>query len=129
MCFQIKVIKSGRCHYLGLRRIPWGNFRGDRLCLRLIFMSFHNLFTSHTLLNSLLESLCLWKNLYLLKNQKRKKVLGKKKRKTVPKKRERVPFCRKRKNTFVKATGTGRAPTLTSRFRTKKSPSNKNCHT
>ena len=57
--FQVKVIKSGRCHYLGPGRISWGNFRGNRLYLSSIFMLFHILFTSRTLLNSLVESLCL----------------------------------------------------------------------
>ena len=129
MCFQIKVIKSGRCHYLGLRRIPWGNFRGDRLCLGLIFMSFHNLFTSHTLLNSLLESLCLWKNLYLLKNQKRKKVLGKKKKENSPKEERKSTILSKKKKYLCESDWYWQSSTLTSRFRTKKSPSNKNCHT
>ena len=66
---------------------------------------------------------------------KRKKVLGKKKKtkkkknktkKTDPKK-ERVPFCQeKKKNSFVKAAGTGRAPRWRPDFEKKKSSSNQN---
>ena len=58
--------------------------------------------------NSLVEVLCLWKNLCSRKNQERKKVLGKKKKKkkkkekTGPKKKERVPFCREKKNFLCK---------------------------
>ena len=51
------------------------------------------------------------------KNQKRKKVHGKKekrkkeKKKTGPKEKVRVPFCQeKKKNSFVKANGTDGAP-------------------
>ena len=60
---------------------------------------FHILFTSRTLQNSLVESICLWKN------QKRKKVRGikreKKKEEEIKKKqaqrRKKVPFCQEEK--------------------------------
>ena len=42
---------------------------------------FHILFTSRTLQNSLVEALCLWKNLCSWNNQKRKKVLVRKRNK------------------------------------------------
>ena len=55
-------------------------------------------FTSHTLQNSHVEALCLWKNLWSWKNQKWKKVLGKKKGKKIgAKKKERVPFCQEKR--------------------------------
>ena len=70
---------------------------------------FHILFTSRTLQNSHLEVLCLWKYHCTWKNQMWKNVLGGKK--TGPKKKEMVPFCQeKKKNSFVKAVGTGGAP-------------------
>ena len=56
-------------------------------------------FTSRTLQNSHVEALCFWKDLCPWKNQKREKVLGKKKeqKKTGPKKNESEPFCREKK--------------------------------
>ena len=52
------------------------------------------------------------KNLCTWKNQKRKEVHGKKeKKKPCLERKERVQFCQeKKKNSFVKATGIGRAP-------------------
>ena len=54
---------------------------------------FHILFTSRTLQNSLVEFICSWKN------QKWKKVRGKKreKKKKQAQRRKKVPFCREEK--------------------------------
>ena len=85
------------------------------------------MFTSGTLKKSLVEALCLWKNLCSRKNQERKKVLSKKKKKKEkngPKKKERVPFCKEKKNFLCKRDMSCRSSTLASIFRTKKSPSN-----
>ena len=91
--FQIKVIKSGKCHNLGPVQIPWRNFRGNR------FSYFSNiLFTSRTWQNSHVEALCSGKNLCSWENQWRKKFLGnKKKKKRGNKKKERVTFCQEKK--------------------------------
>ena len=40
MYFQIKVIKSGGCNNLVPGRVPWGNFRGNRLSWGLFFKLF-----------------------------------------------------------------------------------------
>ena len=61
--FQIKVIKSGRCHYLGPGWVPWGIFAATAHIEARFSCYFHILFTSHTLQNSHVEALCLWKNL------------------------------------------------------------------
>ena len=80
-----------------------------------------------------MEALCLWKNLCSWTNQKRKKVLGKKrqkqkqtKTKTGEKKKERVLFCQERKKILCESDWYWQSSTLASRFRTKKSPSNQN---
>ena len=53
------------------------------------------------------------------------KVFGKRKgKKTGPKKKERVPFCQEKKKLPCDSDWYWRSSTLTSRFRTKKSPSN-----
>ena len=90
-------------------------------------------FTSRDLQNSHVEALCLWKNLCSWTNQKRKKVLGKKrqkqkqtKTKTGEKKKERVLFCQERKKILCESDWYWQSSTLASRFRTKKSPSNQN---
>ena len=84
---------------------------------------FHILFTSRTLQNSHLEVLCLWKHHCTWKNQMWKNVLGGKK--TGPKKKEMVPFCQeKKKNSFVKAVGTGGAPRWRPDLELRRSPSN-----
>ena len=45
-----------------------------------------------------MEALCLWKNLCSWKNQKQKKVLGKKKKKKQAQtEKERVPLCQVKK--------------------------------
>ena len=82
--------------------------------------------------NSLLEVLCLWKNLCSRKNQERKKVLGKKKkkekeiRKNRPKeKRERE----KRKIFFVKETCNDEAPRWRQYFEQRSRRPTKICHT
>ena len=76
---------------------------------------FHILLTSHILQNSHVEALCLLKNRCSGKNQKRKEVFGKKKKKKRRKRKEKKSAQRKkkeyhsvkkRKNSFVKATGT-----------------------
>ena len=80
-----------------------------------------------------MEALCLWKNLCSWTNQKRKKVLGKKrqkqkqtKTKTGEKKKEIVLFCQERKKILCESDWYWQSSTLASRFRTKKSPSNQN---
>ena len=65
-----------------------------------------------------MENLCSWKN------QKRKKVLGKKTRRK--EERKGTTLSGKEKKSFVKATCASRAFTLASRFRTKKSLSIQN---
>ena len=79
-------------------------------------------FTKFTRGSSLfMENLCSWKN------QKRKKVFGKKTRR---KEERKVPLCPvKKKKSFVKATCASGAFTLASRFRTKKSLSIQNLKT
>ena len=74
--------KLGRCHNLGPELIPWGKFSRQPVVLGLVIHVI--LFTSRTWQNSLVEALSLWKNLCSWKNQKQKKVLGKKRLVLVP---------------------------------------------
>ena len=62
--------------------------------------------------NSLVEVLCLWKNLCSRKNQERKKVLGKKKKKKKQAQRRKKEYhsVKKRKIFFVKETCNDEAP-------------------
>ena len=80
--FQIKVNKSVRCYNLGPRRIPWGNFRGNRCCCvgGRFSCCFHILFKSRTLQNWQMEALCSWKNLCSWKIKSGTKSLVKKKK-------------------------------------------------
>ena len=45
-----------------------------------------------------MEALCFWENICPRKNQKRKKVLGKKRKKKGPKDKEREPFRQEKEN-------------------------------
>ena len=84
--------------YLGPRAKSLREFPRQPLMLGLIFSCyFHILFTPRTLLNSHVEALCLWKDLCSWKNQRRKKVLGKKREKKGPKMKEKVPFYQEKK--------------------------------
>ena len=61
--FQIKVIKSGRCHDLGPGRISKENFRGNRSCWDSFFMLFpYFIYVAHTT-KFTRGTLCFWKNL------------------------------------------------------------------
>ena len=84
---------------------------------------FHILFTSRTLQNSLVESICSWKN------QKRKKVRGKKreKKKKQAQRRKKAPFCQEEKKLVYESDWYWRSSSLANKEqRTKKSPSNQN---
>ena len=88
---------------------PLGKCRGNRSITLRPYFHLHVIpyfvYIAH-FKNSLVEVLCLWKNLCSRKNQERKKVLGKKKKekkkKISPKKKERVPFCKEKKNFLCK---------------------------
>ena len=75
-----------------------------------------------------MEALCLWKNLCSWKNQKRKEVLGKKerKRKQAQRRKKEYHSVKKRKIFLCESDWCWRSSMLASRFRLKKSPSNKN---
>ena len=85
--------------------------------------------------NSLVEVLCLWKNLCSRKNQERKKVLGKKKKKkkkkekTGPKKKKEYHSVEKRKISFVKETCNDEAPRWRPYFEQRSRRPTKICHT
>ena len=101
----MKVNKLGRCHNLGPGRIPWASFAATAHVEARFSFKCNPISCLHRA-KSLVEALCLWKNLCSRKNQERKKVLSKKKKKKEkkgPKKKERVPFCKeKKKISFVK---------------------------
>ena len=83
------------------------------------------MFTSGTLKKSLVEALCLWKNLCSRKNQERKKVLSKKKKKKKARRRKKEYHSVKKRKIFLcKRDMLCRSSTMASIFRTKKSPSN-----
>ena len=118
--------------YLGPRAKSLREFPRQPLMLGLIFSCyFHILFTPRTLLNSHVEALCLWKDLCSWKNQRRKKVLGKKREKKRPKdERKSTILSRKeKKNPFVKATSTGGATLWRPDFEHKGRRQTKICHT
>ena len=75
-----------------------------------------------------MEALCLWKNLCSWKNQKRKEVLGKKerKRKQAHRRKKEYHSVKKRKIFLCESDWCWPSSMLASRFRLKKSPSNKN---
>ena len=80
-----------------------------------------------------MEALCLWKNLCSWKNQKRKKVLGKKKtkiktnkNKNRPKEERKSTILSRKEKILCESDWYWRGSSLASRFRTKKSPSNQN---
>ena len=79
--FQIKVIKSGRCHDLGPGRISKENFRGNRSCWDSFSCYFHILFTLRTRQNSHVELFASGK--IFRENQSRKKVLVQEKKKSI----------------------------------------------
>ena len=81
------------------------------------------LFTSRTWQSSHVEAHCSWKN------QKRKRVLGKKrkkKKKIGSKKKKGEPFCQEKKKIPCESDWYWRNSTLACRFRTEKSPSSRN---
>ena len=83
------------------------------------------MFTSGTLKKSLVEALCLWKNLCSRKNQERKKVLSKKKKKKKARRRKKEYHSVKKRKIFLcKRDMLCRSSTMASIFRTKQSPSN-----
>ena len=82
--------------------------------------------------NSLVEALCLGKNLCSWENQKRRKVLVKKNQKTKKKKKKKGPkekerkriICQEKEKILCESNWYWRSSMLASRFRTKESPSN-----
>ena len=92
--FQIKVIKSGRCHYLRPGWVPWGNFRGNRSCWGSIFMLFpYFVYIAYFTKFTRGSSLFMEKSLRMEKINSGRKSLGEKKEKKAgPKKKERVPL-------------------------------------
>ena len=92
--FQIKVIKSGRCHYLGPEWVHWGNFRGNRSCWGSIFMLFpYFVYIAYFTKFTRGSSLFMEKSLRMEKINSGRKSLGEKKEKKAgPKKKERVPL-------------------------------------
>ena len=102
MYFQLKVNKSERCHNLGPGRILRGIFAATAHLGARFSCYFHILFTSRTFVY-IVEALYLWKDLCSWKNQKRKKVLGKMKKKRGRKKKERVPFCQEKEKNFCES--------------------------
>ena len=121
--FQIKVNKSGKCHYLEPGWVPWGNFRFS--CY------FPILFTSRTFQNSHVEALRLWKNLCSWKNKQRKKVLWRKKEKKGRPKEERKSstLSSKEQNSFVKAISTNGASRWRPDFEQRERRLTNICHT
>ena len=86
----MKVNKLGRCHNLGPGRIPWASFAATAHVEARFSFKCNPISCLHRA-KSLVEALCLWKNLCSRKNQERKKVISKKKKKKVkkgPKKKE-----------------------------------------
>ena len=92
--FQIKVNKSGKCHYLGPGWVPWGNFRGNRSCWGSIFMLFpYFVYIAHFPKFTRGSSLFMEKFFAHGKINSGRKSLGEKKEKKAgPKKKERVPL-------------------------------------
>ena len=129
--FQIKVNKSGKCHYLGPGWVPWGNFRGNRSCWGSIFMLFpYFVYIAHFPKftrgsSSFMENLCSWKN------KQRKKVLGRKKGKKGRPKEERksTTLSSKEQNSFVKAISTNGASRWRPDFEQRERHLTNFCHT
>ena len=115
--FQIKVNKSGRCHNLQPGQVPWGNFCCDCSCWGLIFMLFsYFVYIVHFTKFTHGSSLFMEKSL-LQKNQKQKKVLGKKKnKKQAQTEKERVPLYQLKKKFLYENDLYQQSFTLMSRF-------------
>ena len=129
MYFQQKVNKSERCHNLGPGRILRGIFAATaHLGARFSFY-FHILFSSRTFVY-IVEALCLWKDLCSWKNQKRKKVLGKmKKKKGAVRGKKEYRSVKRRKKIFVKATSSSGASRWRPDFEQRIRRQTKICHT
>ena len=128
MYFELKVNKSERCHNLGPGRTLRGIFAATAHLGARFSCYFHILFTSRTFVY-IVEALCLWKDLCSWKNQKRKKVLGKMKKKRGRKRKERVPFCQEKEKIFVKATSSSGASRWRPDFEQRIRRQTKICHT
>ena len=87
-------------------------------------MSLHILFTSRTLLDSLVESLCLWKIFACGKIKSGRKSSVKKKGRQSQRREKGYHSVEKRKKYLCESDWYWQSSTLTSRFRTKKSLSN-----
>ena len=99
--FQIKVIKSGRCHYLGPGWVPWGNFRGNRSCWGSIFMLFpYFVYIAHFPKFTRGSSLFMEKSLLMEKSTAEESPWEKKRKKRQAQRKERVALCQV-KNTIL----------------------------
>ena len=128
MYFQLKVNKSERCHNLGPGRILRGIFAATAHLGARFSCYFHILFTSRTFVY-IVEALCLWKDLCSWKNQKRKKVLGKMKKKRGRKRKKEYRSVKRRKKIFVKATSSSGASRWRPDFEQRIRRQTKICHT
>ena len=124
--FQIKVNKSGKCHYLGPGWVPWGNFRSGS-----IFMLFpYFVYIAHFPKFTRGSSLFMEKSLFV-ENQQRKKVLGRKNEKKGRPKEERksTTLSSKEQNSFVKAISTNGASRWRPDFEQRERRLTNICHT
>ena len=129
MFFQLKVNKSERCHNLGPGRTLRGIFAATAHLGARFSCYFHILFTSRTFVY-IVEALCLWKDLCSWKNQKRKKVLGKmKKKKGAVRGKKEYRSVKRRKKIFVKATSSSGASRWRPDFEQRIRRQTKICHT
>ena len=129
MYFQLKVNKSERCHNLGPGRTLREIFAATAHLGAHFSCYFHILFTSRTFVY-IVEALCLWKDLCSWKNQKRKKVLGKmKKKKGAVRGKKEYRSVKRRKNIFVKATSSSGASRWRPDFEQRIRRQTKICHT